>query len=223
MNVITSGFTFSVPRRISCLVGKMIRLGKLLPWIFTGLLAILLVFYAYSVPLGSPFNRHSKIPSRRGSFSSVNHLNIECFNKTTERRVYQRSGSWWVVENFLTPSNHEQIDCGTVTYALYAEFDELYRLLPLLDRWRAPISLTLFCPRRDYKNCLESLNFMRNCLAFQSQMYFLRKYLFVHLLLEGEGALPKKVRIRMKLMYLNRDQLNWNVFCRSTKDWRRRT
>lgn len=105
--------------------------------------------------------------------------------------MYQKL-NYWVYENFLR-AKHGDVDCRkTVTLAISAEYPELWGLLPIIQRWHAPISVALYCAREDYKNCLDTMYFIRACLPVDSQRYFLSKFVTFHIFFEDD-KLPEEV------------------------------
>lgn len=102
-----------------------------------------------------------------------------------------------MVENFVK-AGHGELDCReavTLTIPIQG-FPELRKLIPIIQRWRAPISLALYCSRDDYKNCLESIVYLKECHSVDSERYFLNKYLSIHIFFE-DVKLPDKVRIKL--------------------------
>lgn len=92
-------------------------------------------------------------------------------------------------------AGHGDLDCReSITFTTHGTFPMLDDLIPLIERWHAPISLALYCARGDFKNCTDTLIYLRNCLDKQSQMYFLRKYLSVQLIFEDDKRIPRSVR-----------------------------
>lgn len=77
-----------------------------------------------------------------------------------------------------------------MTFATNAEYRYLDNLSTVAKRWMAPISLALYCGGEDFKNCLDTLAFIRNCGANVSNTVLLRKYLSVHLFFEDKQVPP---------------------------------
>lgn len=50
-----------------------------------------------------------------------------------------------------------------MTYTTHADYTFLDNLLPLLERWRGPISIALHAPGTDFQNTLDSIMHLRDC------------------------------------------------------------
>jgi hypothetical protein len=85
----------------------------------------------------------------------------KCLDRPMVARVQQR-GDYWVLYNYVMPEKtfkcHESI-----TYTTHADYSFMDNLLPLLDKWRGPISLALHAPGTDFKNTLDSIAYLRDC------------------------------------------------------------
>lgn len=116
---------------------------------------------------------------------------INCVDRSFERRVYQKQ-NYFVFENFYRAA-HAPLNCAeTVTLVTTADYPELGYLTALAKRWMAPISVALHCARKDYQTCLDSLIFLGTCLPKDSDRYFFRRFVSVHLFFD-EGKLPDNV------------------------------
>lgn len=51
----------------------------------------------------------------------------------------------------------------SVTYATHGDYTFLDNLEPLLERWRAPISIALYAPGTDFQPTLNSIKYVRSC------------------------------------------------------------
>lgn len=91
-----------------------------------------------------------------------------------------------MVQNFAT-AEHGQIDChSTVTICTIADVSYLDNLAPLVRRWRAPISLTLYAPGDDLYPTVESIRYLRNCLRNPEDSNLIREYVSFHLYFEAD-------------------------------------
>lgn len=128
---------------------------------------------------------------------------VKCFNKKAEPRVYQK-GNFFVVENFIK-ARHGDLDClETITYTTNGEYRYLDNLWPVVEKWAAPISLALYCGGEDYKNCLDSLAYIRNCANDTNLGFLMKKYLSVHLFFEDTQVPPNVSFIVLNLpLFLN--------------------
>ncbi|XP_014208237.1 beta-1,4-glucuronyltransferase 1 [Copidosoma floridanum] len=86
---------------------------------------------------------------------------IECNDKPLNRKTSQR-GDYWVLYNYVPMS--EKPHCWeSVTYTTHADYTFLDNLEPLLDRWRAPISIALHAPGGDFPPTIEAIKYARTC------------------------------------------------------------
>lgn len=86
---------------------------------------------------------------------------IPCNEKSTEPRRAQR-GDYWVLYNYVPMSM--TVRCWeSVTYTTHADYTFLDNLEPLLERWRAPISIAMHAPGTDFPATLDAIKYSRNC------------------------------------------------------------
>lgn len=86
---------------------------------------------------------------------------ILCNEKPTEPRRAQR-GDYWVLYNYVPMSM--AVRCWeSVTYTTHADYTFLDNLEPLLERWRAPISIAMHAPGTDFSATLDAIKYSRNC------------------------------------------------------------
>ncbi|KMQ89433.1 n-acetyllactosaminide beta- -n-acetylglucosaminyltransferase-like protein [Lasius niger] len=86
---------------------------------------------------------------------------VACNEKSTEPRRAQR-GDYWVLYNYVPMSM--AVRCWeSVTYTTHADYTFLDNLEPLLERWRAPISIAMHAPGTDFPATLNAIRYSRNC------------------------------------------------------------
>ncbi|XP_012059009.1 PREDICTED: beta-1,4-glucuronyltransferase 1 [Atta cephalotes] len=86
---------------------------------------------------------------------------VACNEKSTEPRRAQR-GDYWVLYNYVPMSM--AVKCWeSVTYTTHADYTFLDNLEPLLERWRAPISIAMHAPGTDFPATLDAIRYSRNC------------------------------------------------------------
>lgn len=86
---------------------------------------------------------------------------VPCNEKSTEPRRAQR-GDYWVLYNYVPMSM--SVRCWeSVTYTTHADYTFLDNLEPLLERWRAPISIAMHAPGTDFPATLDAIRYSRNC------------------------------------------------------------
>ncbi|CAG0884784.1 unnamed protein product [Darwinula stevensoni] len=86
---------------------------------------------------------------------------ISC--KDVDARPHQgRRKDHVVLYNYLLSEN--AFACGeTVTYTTHSEYEYLENLEPLVERWRAPVSLAVYSPGEDFNTSLHSALYMKKC------------------------------------------------------------
>lgn len=115
-------------------------------------------------------------------------------------RTYQR-GSFWVLENHV-PAGHGNIKCyESVTYVTHVDFLFLDHLVPLLTRWQAPVSISVYAPGTDYQRSMEKIFFLRECLESVSNRELIKKFATFHMFFES-AHFPKKVNTQIKLVIM---------------------
>lgn len=105
---------------------------------------------------------------------------IPCTDKILHRRTYQR-GSYWVLENYVL-AQRRHIKCyESITYTTHTDHTFLDNLVMVVNRWRAPISVALFAPGSDFRNAVDSIHWMRNCLSNEKDMELIKEWVSFHL------------------------------------------
>lgn len=84
-----------------------------------------------------------------------------CLDRPMNPKVQQR-GDYWVLYNYI-PAERRFKCYESITYTTHADYSFMDNLLPLLERWKGPISLALHAPGTDFKNTLESIAYLRDC------------------------------------------------------------
>lgn len=105
---------------------------------------------------------------------------ISCDSKVLQSRTYQR-GSFWVMENYIAAQRNSVKCYESVTYTTHTDFTFLDNLVPIVDRWMAPVSVAIYGPGDDFQNAKESIFYMRNCLGNQRHMDLIRELVSFHL------------------------------------------
>lgn len=86
---------------------------------------------------------------------------VPCNEKSMEPRRAQR-GDYWVLYNYVPMSM--AVRCWeSVTYTTHADYTFLDNLEPLLERWRAPISIAMHAPGTDFAATIDAIKYLRNC------------------------------------------------------------
>ncbi|CAH0559039.1 unnamed protein product [Brassicogethes aeneus] len=87
---------------------------------------------------------------------------IKCMDKPMAAKTQQR-GDYWVLYNYITPE--KKFRCHeSITYTTHADYSFMDNLVPLLDRWRGPISIAMHAPGTDFQNTIDSIAYLRDCV-----------------------------------------------------------
>ncbi|XP_012253233.1 beta-1,4-glucuronyltransferase 1 [Athalia rosae] len=86
---------------------------------------------------------------------------IPCNDKSTAPKTAQR-GEYWVLYNYIPMST--QVKCWeSVTYTTHADYTFLDNLIPLIERWQAPVSIALYAPGTDFQPTIDAIKWLRTC------------------------------------------------------------
>lgn len=77
----------------------------------------------------------------------------------------------------------------TITYTTHCDFTYLDNVIPLLERWEAPVSVAIWAPGELFDASISSILFLRNC---HPQNFLVRQYASFHIFFEGD-QLPKSL------------------------------
>ncbi|CAL8111448.1 unnamed protein product [Orchesella dallaii] len=80
----------------------------------------------------------------------------------TPRSFYSQRGNYWVLYNYFKGTRTFHCD-QSLTYSTHADWTFLDNLVPLLERWQGPISLTLYSPGTDFDDSLKRILYLREC------------------------------------------------------------
>ncbi|XP_059221203.1 beta-1,4-glucuronyltransferase 1 [Stomoxys calcitrans] len=88
---------------------------------------------------------------------------LKCYDKPFEAETLQR-GDFWVLKNYVR-AEHGELKCHeSITYTTHADYTFLDNLIPLLERWNAPVSIAMHAPGTDFQPTLDSIKYLRDCL-----------------------------------------------------------
>lgn len=84
-----------------------------------------------------------------------------CIERPQHPKTQQR-GDYWVLYNYIPSDRH--FSCSeSITYTTHADYTFLDNLIPLVERWRGPISIAVHAPGSDFEPTLESIAYLREC------------------------------------------------------------
>ncbi|XP_052837277.1 beta-1,4-glucuronyltransferase 1 isoform X2 [Drosophila gunungcola] len=113
---------------------------------------------------------------------------INCFDHDYHQQTLQR-GDFWVLQNYVR-AEHGDIKCHeSITYTTHADYTFLDNLVPLLERWNAPVSIAMHAPGTDFQPTLDSIRYLRDCLPGS---HLVRAYTTFHVYF-GTKHIPKSV------------------------------
>lgn len=113
---------------------------------------------------------------------------INCFDHDFHQQTLQR-GDFWVLQNYVR-AEHGDIKCHeSITYTTHADYTFLDNLVPLLERWNAPVSIAMHAPGTDFQPTLDSIRYLRECLPGS---HLVRAYTTFHIYF-GTKHIPKSV------------------------------
>lgn len=101
--------------------------------------------------------------NKEASIEKVRQL-TGCKDKLNDFRRVRRA-NYWVLENYIRPDTLPPMCHETITYATHVDPTFLKYLVPVLIRWQAPVSVAVHCPGSDYDLALNSIFYLRNCVA----------------------------------------------------------
>ncbi|XP_031617236.1 beta-1,4-glucuronyltransferase 1 [Contarinia nasturtii] len=121
-------------------------------------------------------------------------LLIHCHDKEYEAQTVQRS-DFWVLKNYIR-ADHGELRCfQTLTYTTHADYTFLDNLIPLLERWNAPVSIALHAPGTDFLPTINSIRYLRDCTPESS---LVRQFTTFHIYFSSKHipkAVPKHDKI----------------------------
>ncbi|XP_058819198.1 beta-1,4-glucuronyltransferase 1-like [Topomyia yanbarensis] len=174
---------------------KSLILRIVLPLVAVSFVLFCAVGYLSSQPTyhvyGRHSNQHSPITQQYVNQSQLmEQLRslYDCKSVDDSYRIEQR-GNFWVLKNFITPDREQPLRCyETITYTTHADYRFLENIVPLLERWQAPISIAVYAPGEEFDLAIEALRFHMFC---HRQSYLMEEYASVHLYFDFD-RMPSK-------------------------------
>lgn len=113
---------------------------------------------------------------------------LNCHDRDYEPYIGQR-GDFWVLKNYVR-AEHGELRCHeTITYTTHADYTFLDNLVPLLERWNAPVSLAMHAPGTDFQPTVNAIKYLRDCLA---ESHLVRQFVTFHIYFSSKH-IPKNV------------------------------
>lgn len=87
-----------------------------------------------------------------------------CNTKFQLHRIQKRKKNLTVIENFIMGWMH--VKCNeSITYTTHGDYRYLDNLVPLVDRWKGPVSLSIYCPGEDLEETLRLISYFKQCTS----------------------------------------------------------
>ncbi|ETN58801.1 N-acetyl lactosaminide beta-1,3-N-acetyl glucosaminyl transferase [Anopheles darlingi] len=113
---------------------------------------------------------------------------LNCHTPTNEYRL-EPHGSYYLLRNFIAAE--QPVECyETITYTTHGDYSFLDNVVPLLERWQAPVSVALYSPGTDLDRTVERLRLLRDC---DDHRQIVRRYVSFHLYLDFEHLPPHPI------------------------------
>lgn len=113
---------------------------------------------------------------------------IKCYDREYLPETVQR-GDFWVLKNYIR-ADHGPLRCfETITYTTHADYTFLDNLIPLLERWLAPLSIALHAPGTDYAATVNSIKYLRECAP---EAHLVRQFVTFHVYFSSKH-IPRNV------------------------------
>lgn len=98
-----------------------------------------------------------------------------------------------MLKNYIR-AEHGEIRCyESITYTTHADYTFLDNLIPLLERWMAPISIALHAPGFDFPVTINAIKYLRDC---PSEAHLVRQFVTFHIYFSSKH-IPKSVSIHV--------------------------
>lgn len=119
-------------------------------------------------------------------FDKIKNL-TNCLDKPMIAKTQQR-GDYWVLYNYIKAT--KTFKCQeSITYTTHADYSFMDNLVPLLEKWRGPISIAMHAPGSDFKTTLESIAYLRDCATDDD---LVKEYVTFHIYFSTKHV-PKEV------------------------------
>ncbi|XP_055600367.1 beta-1,4-glucuronyltransferase 1-like [Uranotaenia lowii] len=113
---------------------------------------------------------------------------LNCHDRDYEPYIGQR-GDFWVLKNYVR-AEHGELRCHeTITYTTHADYTFLDNLIPLVERWNAPVSLAMHAPGTDFMPTVGAIKYLRDCLP---ESHLVRQFVTFHIYFSSKH-IPKVV------------------------------
>lgn len=117
---------------------------------------------------------------------------MQCTDKSLQPKTAQR-GKYEVMYNYAPMS--KSVHCWeSVTYTTHGDFTFLGNVEPLMERWRAPLSIAVYAPGDDFALAVKAVKYLRNC----AKSSLVKEWVTFHIFYDNDH-IPEKVSMCNKL------------------------
>lgn len=110
-----------------------------------------------------------------------------CLDRAMVPKTQQR-GDYWVLYNYVTAE--KRFKCHeSITYTTHADYSFMDNLVPLVERWKGPVSIAMHAPGSDFENTIDSIAYLRDCTT-----PLIKEYVTFHIFFSTKHV-PKQVSI----------------------------
>ncbi|KAH8269334.1 hypothetical protein KR018_004614 [Drosophila ironensis] len=89
---------------------------------------------------------------------------LKCRNRSLRFQRLQH-GEYWLLQNLVIGEKSRNIGCAeALTYTTIGDYTFFDNLLPVVERWLAPVSFAIHTPGYDLNATLDAIQYVRNCL-----------------------------------------------------------
>uniref|UniRef100_A0A182VUQ8 N-acetyllactosaminide beta-1,3-N-acetylglucosaminyltransferase n=1 Tax=Anopheles minimus TaxID=112268 RepID=A0A182VUQ8_9DIPT len=138
----------------------------------------------YYHPAGDPNYAQNQYLAEGASHEALLRRLKTILNCNTPSNGYQLEmhGSHYLLRNFYSPER--TFNCyETITYTTHADYTFLDNVVPLLQRWLAPISIALYVPGADFGRSVALIQYLLHCHQHHA---LVQEYVSFHLYFEFE-------------------------------------
>ncbi|XP_058058639.1 beta-1,4-glucuronyltransferase 1-like [Anopheles bellator] len=121
---------------------------------------------------------------------------LSCHTGQTQVPWIESHGGYYLLRNFVQAEEH--VECyETVTYTTHGDYTFLDNLIPLLERWQAPVSVALYAPGDDLDR---TVDLIRSLLECHERRLLVHRFVSFHLYFDFENLPPHPVSHYRELM-----------------------
>ncbi|XP_025832343.1 beta-1,4-glucuronyltransferase 1-like [Agrilus planipennis] len=103
----------------------------------------------------------------------------QCIDKPLKKNIEQR-GNYYVLYNYVMAER--SVRCyESVTYSTQGDLNFLDNLVPLVERWKGPVSVSVYAPGTDFLLALRTILYLRECTS-----PLIKEYVSFHLFFEAK-------------------------------------